>query len=149
MVVSVPPVCNKPFFTQGLSVSDWEKLITIRSYWTQYGCLVVILLHIFQISSIQQLANTAAQLTTLSMINFILKRANKNIEYLLEKSVWHNSKGYTLDMMEELLQQYREALSKVWTGNKYPVSIYTFHHSHLLMGLYLLIYFRFCLILQV
>lgn len=67
--------------------------------------------------SIQQLANTAVQLTTFSMINFILKRALKNIEYLLEKSEWHYSKGYTHDMTEELLQQYREALSKVRTGN--------------------------------
>ncbi|TWW76931.1 nucleolar pre-ribosomal-associated protein 1 [Takifugu flavidus] len=78
LVVSLPPVCNKPFFTQGLN-----------------------------------LANTAVQLTTLSMINFILKRAIKNIEYLLEKSEWHNSKGYTHDMTEELLQLYREALSKI------------------------------------
>lgn len=98
-------------------------------------CIVVRLLHIFQISSIHQLANTAAQLTTLSMTNFILKRANKNIEYLLEKSEWHNSKGYTLDMMAELLQQYREALSKVRTRHRYPVSIYTFNHSLLLMYL--------------
>ncbi|TMS07347.1 Nucleolar pre-ribosomal-associated protein 1 [Larimichthys crocea] len=78
MVISLPPVCNKAFFTQGLS-----------------------------------LANTAVQLTTLSMINFILKRANKNIEYLLDKSECHNSDVYTLDVMGELVQQYRETLSKI------------------------------------
>uniref|UniRef100_A0A7N8Y9U1 URB1 ribosome biogenesis homolog n=1 Tax=Mastacembelus armatus TaxID=205130 RepID=A0A7N8Y9U1_9TELE len=77
-VTSVPPVCNKAFFTQGLN-----------------------------------LANTAVQFTTFSMMNFILKRANKNIEYLLDKSVWHNSDVYTHDMMEELVQQYRETLSKI------------------------------------
>ncbi|KAM9358652.1 nucleolar pre-ribosomal-associated protein 1 [Symphorus nematophorus] len=77
-VISLPPVCNKTFFTQGLS-----------------------------------LANTAVQLTTLSMINFILKRANKNIEYLLDKSEWHSSDLYTLDVMGELVQQYRETLSKI------------------------------------
>nr|XP_046245595.1 nucleolar pre-ribosomal-associated protein 1 [Scatophagus argus] len=78
MVTSLPPVCNKAFFTQGLS-----------------------------------LANTAVQLTTLSMLNFILKRANKNMEYLLDKSEWHSSDVYSLDAMEELVQQYRETLSKI------------------------------------
>ncbi|KAI3354092.1 hypothetical protein L3Q82_018642 [Scortum barcoo] len=78
MVISLPPVCNKAFFTQGLS-----------------------------------LANTAVQLTTLSLMNFILKRANKNMEYLLDKSEWHSSDVYTLDLMEELVQQYRETLSKI------------------------------------
>ncbi|KAK2912907.1 nucleolar pre-ribosomal-associated protein 1 isoform X1 [Channa argus] len=78
MVISLPPVCNKAFFTQGLS-----------------------------------LANTAVQLATLSMMNFILKRANKNIEYLLDKSEWHSTDVYTPDMMGELVQQYREALSKI------------------------------------
>ncbi|CAK6968909.1 nucleolar pre-ribosomal-associated protein 1 [Scomber scombrus] len=78
MVISLPPVCNKAFFTQGLS-----------------------------------LANTAVQLTTLSMINFILKKVNKNMEYLLDKSEWHSSDVYTVDMMEDLVQQYRETLSKI------------------------------------
>nr|XP_020468810.1 nucleolar pre-ribosomal-associated protein 1 isoform X2 [Monopterus albus] len=78
IVTSLPPVCNKAFFTQGLNF-----------------------------------ANTAVQLTTLSMMSFILKRANKNIEYLLDKSEWHGSDVYTLDMMGELVQQYRETLSKI------------------------------------
>ncbi|XP_070761902.1 nucleolar pre-ribosomal-associated protein 1 [Enoplosus armatus] len=78
MVISLPPVCNKAFFTQGLS-----------------------------------LPNTAVQLTTLSMMNFILKRANKNMEYLLDTSKWHSSDVYSLDMMGELVQQYRETLSKI------------------------------------
>ncbi|XP_071780840.2 nucleolar pre-ribosomal-associated protein 1 [Centroberyx gerrardi] len=78
MVTSVPPVCNKAFFTQGLNF-----------------------------------ANTAVQHTTLSMMSFLLKRAHKNMEYLLDKSVWQNSDIYTLDMMEDLVQQYRETLSKI------------------------------------
>ncbi|XP_037325699.2 nucleolar pre-ribosomal-associated protein 1 [Pungitius pungitius] len=78
MVISLPPVCNKTFFTQGLSLS-----------------------------------NTAVQLTTLSMMNFILKRANKNMEYLMNESEWHSSDVYTLDMMEDLVLQYRETLSKI------------------------------------
>ncbi|KAM7399033.1 hypothetical protein PAMP_018327 [Pampus punctatissimus] len=78
MVISLPPVCNKAFFTQGLSLS-----------------------------------NTAVQLTTLSVMNFILKKANKNMEYLLDKSEWRNSDVYTLDAMGGLVQQYRETLSKI------------------------------------
>ncbi|XP_035477550.2 nucleolar pre-ribosomal-associated protein 1 isoform X1 [Scophthalmus maximus] len=78
MVISLPPVCNKAFFTQGLSF-----------------------------------ANTAVQLTTLSMMNFILKRANKNIEYLLDESEWHSSDVYSPDLMGDLVQQYRETLSKI------------------------------------
>ncbi|XP_068601520.1 nucleolar pre-ribosomal-associated protein 1 [Brachionichthys hirsutus] len=78
MVISLPPVCNKAFFTQGLSVS-----------------------------------NTAVQLTTLSIMNFILEKANKTIAYLLEKSEWRSSNVYNLDAMGDLVQQYRETLSKV------------------------------------
>ncbi|XP_007544339.1 nucleolar pre-ribosomal-associated protein 1-like, partial [Poecilia formosa] len=77
MVISLPPVCNKAFFTQGLSLSN------------------------------------PVQLTTMSMINFILKKANKNIEYLLDKSLLHHSNLYTVEMMEELVQQYRETLGKI------------------------------------
>uniref|UniRef100_A0A3Q3NMD9 URB1 ribosome biogenesis homolog n=1 Tax=Labrus bergylta TaxID=56723 RepID=A0A3Q3NMD9_9LABR len=78
MVISVPPVCNKTFFTQGLS-----------------------------------LANTAVQLTTLSMMNFILKRAKTNIEYLLDKAEGLGSDVHSPDMMEDLVQQYKETLSKI------------------------------------
>ncbi|MEQ2292050.1 hypothetical protein AMECASPLE_019180 [Ameca splendens] len=78
MVVSLPPVCNKAFFTQGLN-----------------------------------LANPTVQLTTVSMINFILKKANKNMEYLSDKSAGHKSVLYTVEMMEELVQQYRETLGKI------------------------------------
>ncbi|XP_040030484.2 nucleolar pre-ribosomal-associated protein 1 isoform X2 [Gasterosteus aculeatus] len=78
MVISLPPVCNKTFFTQGLS-----------------------------------LCNTAVQLTTLTTMHFILKRANKNMEYLMKESEWHSSDVYTLDMMEDLVLRYRETLSKI------------------------------------
>uniref|UniRef100_A0A8D0DA07 URB1 ribosome biogenesis homolog n=1 Tax=Sander lucioperca TaxID=283035 RepID=A0A8D0DA07_SANLU len=75
MVISLPPVCNKTFFTQGLSVT--------------------------------------VQLTTLSLMNFILKRANRNMEYLLDESEWLSSDVYTVGMMGDLVQQYRETLSKI------------------------------------
>ncbi|XP_023817454.1 nucleolar pre-ribosomal-associated protein 1 [Oryzias latipes] len=78
MVISLPPVCNKTFFTQGLS-----------------------------------LANNKVQLTTVSVINFVLKRTSKNIEYLLDKAVWERSDVYSAEMMEQLVQQYREALGKI------------------------------------
>ncbi|KAM4590476.1 nucleolar pre-ribosomal-associated protein 1 [Fundulus diaphanus] len=78
MVISLPPVCNKAFFRQGLS-----------------------------------LANATAQLTTVSTINFILKKAAKNVEYLSDKSAWLKSDLYAAGATEELVQQYRETLGKV------------------------------------
>ncbi|KAG7471205.1 hypothetical protein MATL_G00121940 [Megalops atlanticus] len=78
MVTSLPPVCNKAFFTQGLNM-----------------------------------ANTVVQHTTLSLVSFILKRAQKNMEHCLDKSVWQSSEIYSPDMMEDFVQQYREALSKI------------------------------------
>ncbi|XP_030633813.1 nucleolar pre-ribosomal-associated protein 1 [Chanos chanos] len=77
-LTSLPPVCTKAFFTQGLSLS-----------------------------------NTVVQHTTLSFMAFILKRAQKNIEYCLDASVWQNSDIYTPALMEEFVALYREALSKV------------------------------------
>lgn len=62
---------------------------------------------------VRQLSNTAAQLTTLSTMNFILKRATQNIEQLMEKSERHSLQGYTPDSVGELVQRYRETLSKV------------------------------------
>ncbi|XP_058490255.1 nucleolar pre-ribosomal-associated protein 1 [Solea solea] len=78
MVISLPPVCNKTFFTQGLNLS-----------------------------------NTTVQLTTLSVMNFILKRANKSIEYLLDKAEWHSAEVFSPDIIRDLVQQYRETLSKI------------------------------------
>ncbi|KAM9318532.1 nucleolar pre-ribosomal-associated protein 1 [Pholidichthys leucotaenia] len=78
MVISLPPVCNKVFFTQGL-----------------------------------KLGSTAGHLTTLSVVHFILTRASKNVDYLLDRSVWLSSNVYSPDTMEDLVQQYREALSKI------------------------------------
>ena len=72
--------------------------------------------YLFRFSPLVQLSNTAVQLTTLSMMSFILKRANSNIEYLLEKAEWHGSDMYTHDMMGDLVQQYREILTKVSSG---------------------------------
>ncbi|XP_006886816.1 PREDICTED: nucleolar pre-ribosomal-associated protein 1 [Elephantulus edwardii] len=51
--------------------------------------------------------------TALSLISFILKRALKNIDYCLNKEVWQESGVYTSVMMEEFVQLFREALSKI------------------------------------
>lgn len=75
----------------------------------------------------RQLANTAAQLTTLTTMNFILKRADKNIEYLMEKSERHSSQGYTADLIGELVQQYRETLSKVSSVYSEKQTVIKFH----------------------
>ncbi|KAL4647749.1 nucleolar pre-ribosomal-associated protein 1 [Arapaima gigas] len=77
MVTSLPPVCNKAFFTQGLNVD-----------------------------------NVVVKHSTLSLVSFILRRALKNMEHCLDQSVWHSSEFYTPAMMEDLVQIYREALSK-------------------------------------
>lgn len=47
------------------------------------------------------------------MTSFVLKKADKNIEFLLEKSGFRGSDLYSADVMAELVQQYRETLSKV------------------------------------
>ncbi|KAM6946090.1 nucleolar pre-ribosomal-associated protein 1 [Aplochiton taeniatus] len=51
--------------------------------------------------------------TTLSMVSFVLRRAHRNMEHCLDKTVWQNSEIYTPAMMEDFIQQYREALSKI------------------------------------
>ncbi|XP_007939478.1 nucleolar pre-ribosomal-associated protein 1 [Orycteropus afer afer] len=51
--------------------------------------------------------------TALSLISAILKRASKNIDYCLDKEVWQESGVYTSVMMEEFVQLFREALSKI------------------------------------
>ncbi|KAF4103830.1 nucleolar pre-ribosomal-associated protein 1 [Onychostoma macrolepis] len=78
LVTSLPSVCNKAFFTQGLN-----------------------------------LPNLVFQHTTISLLAFILKRAQKNIEHCLDKTVWESSDIYSPAVMEEFVQLYREALSKI------------------------------------
>lgn len=38
------------------------------------------------------------------------------MNYLLDKSEWRSADGYTLEMMGDLVLQYREILSKVSSG---------------------------------
>uniref|UniRef100_A0A8C8C729 URB1 ribosome biogenesis homolog n=1 Tax=Oncorhynchus tshawytscha TaxID=74940 RepID=A0A8C8C729_ONCTS len=78
LVTSLPPVCNKAFFTQGINF-----------------------------------ANAVVQHTTLSLMSFLLKRAQRNIELCLDRSVWLASDLYTPATMQDFTQQYREALGKV------------------------------------
>ncbi|XP_072316400.1 nucleolar pre-ribosomal-associated protein 1 [Eucyclogobius newberryi] len=77
-VLSLPPVCNKAFFTQGLN-----------------------------------LPNTAVQLTTFSVMNFILKRAHKNMAHLQERAACSPADGPSADVAADLLQLYRESLTKI------------------------------------
>lgn len=51
--------------------------------------------------------------TALSLVSAILKRALKTIEYCLDKEVWQGPGVYTATMMEEFVQLFREALSKI------------------------------------
>uniref|UniRef100_A0A673W779 URB1 ribosome biogenesis homolog n=1 Tax=Salmo trutta TaxID=8032 RepID=A0A673W779_SALTR len=79
LVTSLPPVCNKAFFTQGINVS----------------------------------LRATSRHTTLSLMSFLLKRAQRNMELCLDRSVWLASDLYSPATMEDFTQQYREALGKV------------------------------------
>ncbi|NWS71444.1 NPA1P protein, partial [Crotophaga sulcirostris] len=78
MVTTVPAVCNKIMFTQGLN-----------------------------------LPSTVVKHSILSLLSMVLKRALKNIEYCLNEETWQKSEIYTLSMMQEFVQLYREAISKL------------------------------------
>ncbi|NXA49095.1 NPA1P protein, partial [Nothocercus julius] len=78
MVTTVPAVCNKIMFTQGLN-----------------------------------LPSKVVKHTILSLISTVLRRALKNIEYCLNEEVWQKSEIYALSMMQEFIQLYREAISKL------------------------------------
>ncbi|KFQ32136.1 Nucleolar pre-ribosomal-associated protein 1, partial [Merops nubicus] len=78
LVTTVPAVCNKIMFTQGLN-----------------------------------LPSTVVKHSILSLMSMVLRRALKNIEYCLNEETWQKSEIYTLSMMEEFVQLYREAISKL------------------------------------
>ncbi|XP_074853089.1 nucleolar pre-ribosomal-associated protein 1 [Carettochelys insculpta] len=78
MVTTVPVVCNKTVFTQGLN-----------------------------------LPSKTVKHTTLSLMATILRRSLKNIEHCLNEEIWQKSEIYTPLMMQEFVQLYREALSKL------------------------------------
>ncbi|KFQ41282.1 Nucleolar pre-ribosomal-associated protein 1, partial [Nestor notabilis] len=78
MVTTIPAVCNKIMFTQGLN-----------------------------------LPSTVVKHSILSLVSMILRRALKNIEYCLNEETWQKSEIYTLSVMQEFVQLYREAISKL------------------------------------
>ncbi|NWW94941.1 NPA1P protein, partial [Rhynochetos jubatus] len=78
MVTTIPAVCNKIMFTQGLN-----------------------------------LPSTVVKHSILSLVSMVLRRALKNIEYCLNEETWQKSEIYTLSMMQEFVQLYREAISKL------------------------------------
>ncbi|KAM8819873.1 nucleolar pre-ribosomal-associated protein 1 [Eudromia elegans] len=78
MVTTVPTVCNKIMFTQGLN-----------------------------------LPSKVVKHSILSLMSTVLRRALKNIEYCLNEEIWQKSEIYTLSMMQEFVQLYREAISKL------------------------------------
>ncbi|XP_075815615.1 nucleolar pre-ribosomal-associated protein 1 isoform X1 [Microtus pennsylvanicus] len=51
--------------------------------------------------------------SALSLISVILKRALKTVDHCLDKDAWQDSGVYTAEMMEEFVQLFREALSKI------------------------------------
>ncbi|XP_010606935.1 nucleolar pre-ribosomal-associated protein 1 isoform X3 [Fukomys damarensis] len=59
------------------------------------------------------LDSTSVRHAALSLMSFILKRALNTVDHCLNKEVWQESGVYTALMMEEFVQLFREALSKV------------------------------------
>ncbi|KFO54919.1 Nucleolar pre-ribosomal-associated protein 1, partial [Corvus brachyrhynchos] len=78
MVTTVPAVCNKIMFTQGLN-----------------------------------LPSTVVKHNILSLVSMVLRRALRNIEHCLSEETWQRSQIYTLPAVQEFVQLYREAVSKV------------------------------------
>ncbi|RMC01777.1 hypothetical protein DUI87_21795 [Hirundo rustica rustica] len=78
MVTTVPAVCNKTMFTQGLN-----------------------------------LPSTVVKHSILSLVSMVLRRALRNIEHCLSEETWQRSQIYTLPTVQEFVQLYREAVSKV------------------------------------
>uniref|UniRef100_A0A8D0H9D5 URB1 ribosome biosis homolog n=1 Tax=Sphenodon punctatus TaxID=8508 RepID=A0A8D0H9D5_SPHPU len=89
MVTTIPAVCNKAMFTQGLN-----------------------------------LPSKAVKHTILSLMLTILKRALKNIEHCLNEEIWQKSEIYTPTVMQDFVQQYREALSKLLPDMTSIVSVW-------------------------
>ncbi|CAL8363906.1 unnamed protein product [Merluccius merluccius] len=59
------------------------------------------------------ISNAAVQHTTLSMMWFVLRRAQRNLDFLLDRAAWPSPEVYGADAMEPLVQQYRESVSKI------------------------------------
>ncbi|XP_064263260.1 nucleolar pre-ribosomal-associated protein 1 [Passer domesticus] len=78
MVTTVPAVCNRTMFTQGLN-----------------------------------LPSTEVKQSILSLVSMVLRRALRNIQHCLSEETWQRSQIYTLPAMQEFVQLYREAVSKI------------------------------------
>uniref|UniRef100_A0A8D2MPG9 URB1 ribosome biogenesis 1 homolog n=1 Tax=Zonotrichia albicollis TaxID=44394 RepID=A0A8D2MPG9_ZONAL len=78
MVTTVPAVCNRTMFTQGLN-----------------------------------LPSTEVKQSILSLVSMVLRRALRNIQHCLSEETWQRSQIYTLPALQEFVQLYREAVSKV------------------------------------
>ncbi|PKU39401.1 hypothetical protein llap_10298 [Limosa lapponica baueri] len=60
-----------------------------------------------------RLPSVVVKHSILSLVSMVLRRALKNIEYCLNEETWQKSEIYTLSMMQEFVQLYREAISKL------------------------------------
>ncbi|XP_021404254.2 nucleolar pre-ribosomal-associated protein 1 isoform X1 [Lonchura striata] len=78
MVTTVPAVCNRAMFNQGLNLPSTEVKHSI-----------------------------------LSLMSMVLRRALRNIQHCLSEETWQRSQIYTLPAVQEFVQLYREAVSKV------------------------------------
>lgn len=75
-----------------------------------------------------QLDSIPVKHSALSLISVILKRALKTVDHCLDKEAWQDSGVYTAEMMEEFVQLFREALSKVCAGPHLSFCYRPLHH---------------------
>ncbi|OXB68655.1 hypothetical protein ASZ78_014302 [Callipepla squamata] len=62
---------------------------------------------------LKKLSNKAVKHSVLSLLSMVLKRALKNIEYCLNEETWQKSEIYSVSVMQEFVQLFREAISKL------------------------------------
>ncbi|OXB79759.1 UNVERIFIED_CONTAM: hypothetical protein H355_013744 [Colinus virginianus] len=62
---------------------------------------------------LKKLSSKAVKHSVLSLLSMVLKRALKNIEYCLNEETWQKSEIYSVSVMQEFVQLFREAISKL------------------------------------
>nr|XP_021404256.1 nucleolar pre-ribosomal-associated protein 1 isoform X2 [Lonchura striata domestica] len=62
---------------------------------------------------LKKLPSTEVKHSILSLMSMVLRRALRNIQHCLSEETWQRSQIYTLPAVQEFVQLYREAVSKV------------------------------------
>ncbi|XP_057620443.1 nucleolar pre-ribosomal-associated protein 1 isoform X2 [Chionomys nivalis] len=84
-----------------------------QAFWTREFIPLPRLLAMVMVTTVPLLDSIPVKHSALSLISVILKRALKTVDHCLDKEAWQDSGVYTAEMMEEFVQLFREALSKI------------------------------------